>query len=126
MVRLLLDRGADLEAQDGVGATPLFMSVFTDIDGRPTVTELLLDRGADPMARDNSGETPLHRVVWPIKVLPATVELLLERGADAEARSSVGQTPLDLIHHTGAEHVDPQIVRMLAERQYRPDATPVR
>ena len=126
MVRLLLDRGADLEAQDGVGATPLFMSVFTDIDGRPTVTELLLDRGADPMARDNSGETPLHRVVWPIRVLPATVELLLERGADAEARSSVGQTPLDLIHHTGAEHVDPQIVRMLAERQYRPDATPVR
>ena len=109
-----------------MGATPLFMSVFTDIDGRPTVTELLLDRGADPMARDNSGETPLHRVVWPIRVLPATVELLLERGADAEARSSVGQTPLDLIHHTGAEHVDPQIVRMLAERQYRPDATPVR
>ena len=125
MVRLLLDRGADPEARNITGTTSLFMSVFTDIDGRPAVTALLLERGADPMARNLSGATPLHRVYWRPGILPATVELLLDWGADPNARDSVGKTPLDWIRHTDAV-VDPQIVRMLAERQYRPEATPTR
>ena len=125
IVRLLLDHSADPNARGMGGETPLFMSVFTDIDGGPAVTALLLERGADPMARNLSGSTPLHRVYWQPGILPATVELLLDWGADPNARDSVGKTPLDWIHHTGAV-VNPQIVRMLAERQYRPEATPTR
>ncbi len=125
MVRLLLDRGADVEARNSQGATPLFMSVFTDIDGRPAVTALLLKRGANPRARDSSGATPLHRVYWPPGLLPVTVELLLEWGADPNARDSIGMTSLDWIRNTGTD-VDPQVVRILAELQYRPEATPAR
>jgi ankyrin repeat protein len=53
--QLLINRGADLDAQQDDGWTSLHLAaLFGHID----FMRLLLDRGANPHARDNFGETP--------------------------------------------------------------------
>ncbi len=120
-VRLLLDWGAELDARNDFGETPLFGSVDSDVDGHATTTALLLERGADIMARDNEGSTALHRAASSPKAFPEVVELLLASGADARVENSKGLTPLDMAQRHGA---DPEIVRILAHHQYRPDTEP--
>ena len=84
----LLDRGADLGAQDGYGLTPL-LSRARHFQGR---LDVLLDHGADPNQRDNKGETALHKAA---KVGNAdNVRLLIQRGADPLAVNHGGRTPL--------------------------------
>ncbi len=120
-VRLLLDRGAEIDIRNDFGETPLFGSVDSYVDGYPAATALLLERGADITARDNEESSTLHRAASSPKSLPAVVELLLENGADARDENNQGQTPLDLAKRHSAS---PAIVRMLAERQYQPRAEP--
>ena len=55
-VRLLLSRGADVNARDGAGRTALMLACYSDaypID----VVRMLIERGADVNARTPSGET---------------------------------------------------------------------
>ena len=66
LVELLLARGANLEAVDQDGNTPLHDAAAQSAGsyGWPVeflveVVELLLNRGADPEATNNSGQTPL-------------------------------------------------------------------
>jgi ankyrin repeat protein len=63
VVRLLLDRGADVRATDNAGWTPLHMTVA---NGRHELARTLLEAGAGPNARIGevaeqqwSGQTPL-------------------------------------------------------------------
>jgi Protein kinase domain/Ankyrin repeats (3 copies) len=58
IAKLLIDRGADINAHYGMdGHTVLHLAVLHQ-DGE--ITKLLLDRKADPNARDNFKLTPLH------------------------------------------------------------------
>jgi ankyrin repeat protein len=57
VVRLLLERGADSEASDDRGLTPLHYSLFPS--GNEEVVELLLDWGADASMIGPMGSTPL-------------------------------------------------------------------
>ncbi len=59
-LKLLLSAGAELEARDLNGATPLHRAVRTR---SAAAVRLLLDRGADPTARNGSGSTPFHLAV---------------------------------------------------------------
>jgi ankyrin repeat protein len=61
VVRLLLDRGADLNRGAGPGGlTPLVLAAG---DTDPAILKLLLAHGADPNVEDEHGATPLSRAV---------------------------------------------------------------
>lgn len=70
--RWLLERGADLEARNPVGETPLMGAV-----GSLPLTLLLLGFGADPTARDHDQVGLLHKTV--ISGTVPVLELLLQR-----------------------------------------------
>jgi ankyrin repeat protein len=107
LVRLLLDRGADVNARtiNGVDPpdvrsevgdesplkTPLFAAAA---GGRVNTARLLLDRGADPKVNDPRYGTALHRAAEEGETEVAA--LLLARGADPNARTKDGATPLHL------------------------------
>ncbi|XP_058092969.1 ADP-ribosylation factor GTPase-activating protein AGD3-like isoform X2 [Magnolia sinica] len=57
MIELLLQYGANINAPDSKGQTPLHHCILR---GRTEFAKLLLTRGADPQATDNEGKTPLQ------------------------------------------------------------------
>ena len=57
MSRLLLDRGAQVDARDEGGSTPL---LYAARNGKTDVSRLLLDRGAQVDARGADDWTPLY------------------------------------------------------------------
>ena len=59
---LLISKGADIEARDKNGRTPLF-EACSSIRSKKQICELLLSKGADVNARDNQGLTPLHQAL---------------------------------------------------------------
>ncbi|XP_062025730.1 ADP-ribosylation factor GTPase-activating protein AGD3-like isoform X1 [Rosa rugosa] len=59
MVELLLQYGANINASDSKGQTPLHYCVMR---GNPAITKMLLMRGADPQATDREGKTPCKLV----------------------------------------------------------------
>jgi ankyrin repeat protein len=104
-VRRLLSVGADVNAKDRFGNTPL---IEASCYGHLQVFQALLDHGADIEAKDNFGRTPLHEACWKGH-LPVVNELLspndgngatsihgkrMSRGANVEARDRFGNTPL--------------------------------
>ena len=90
--RQKLEAGADPNARDENGDTPLHRAVLW---GDAGAIAALLEAGVDPDARDKDGSTPLH---WATLLGGADViAALLEAGADPGARNDKGQTPFDLI-----------------------------
>lgn len=106
LIRLLLDRGARVDALDLNGLTPLVQLAKTRSKADPIpVLELLSARGADLDARDENGGTLLMHFARQGKVAP--VQWLLAHGADGHARNKRGKTAADL----GRRHAT--IVRLL-------------
>ena len=87
----LLKAGADPNAKDGEGCTPLLHSAAKY--GFPKIIAALLAADADPNAKERvTGRTPLHLAKEP----KATTAALLEAGANPNAKEDYGITPLHL------------------------------
>ena len=86
IVKLLLELGANPNARDAQGLTPLHMERGVS----PSKIKALLAAGANPNARDAEGRTPLF--YHPGN--PDCVKLLLRAGADPYAKDKKGDTPL--------------------------------
>jgi ankyrin repeat protein len=104
VTRLLLEHGADLEAQDDDKCTPLLLASRREY---VEVTRILLTYGADREARDSYVRTPLLLASMCGYVEVAGV--LLEHGADKDAQDDRGWNPL--MHASKMGHME--IVRAL-------------
>ena len=90
IVQLLLQAGADPQAVNNEGLTPLHRGA---VNGNPVVTAHLLAAGADPNALDNEDYTPLHHSAAG-GASGRVIARLLAAGADPLAGSNDGRTPL--------------------------------
>jgi ankyrin repeat protein len=95
-VRLLIDRGADVNAhaRGFNGVAPINSAAATSGSDEPTSTEcvrLLLAAGADANARQRSGSTALHAAAQ--SGCAEMARLLVEHGADPDAETDDGRTP---------------------------------
>lgn len=114
IAEMLLDAGADMEAQDNRGSTPLLYKLqhenwsnnfirlepLADKKKHMDISKLLIQRGADVRATDKLGGTPLH-----FASTPEIAEELIKRGADVNAKMILpvcrfcyfkDMTPLDM------------------------------
>jgi hypothetical protein len=88
---LLLQQGADVNAKDAMGVTPLHLAVQSEDSMLATI---LLEKGANIHARTQQGETPLHVVAAQGRL--GMAEVLVVHGADVNAADNLGRLPLKL------------------------------
>jgi hypothetical protein len=95
--RLLITQGAEVNAQDDKGFTPLHVAVREDREpvlkvGQKSIVQLLLAAGADVDARDKKGATPLHHAAL-LRRMRAAKQLLVG-GANVNVADMRGETAL--------------------------------
>lgn len=127
-VRSALAHGADVNAHDEEGDTPLIVQIQTqwfNVGDVPTV-RALLRAGAQVDARGKGGRTALMlaaKLGW-----TESMRLLLLSGAQVEARDSEGQTPLmqaaygSVVQESSTDCSSPEAVRLLLARGARANA----
>ena len=81
LVRLLLEKGAHIEARDSNGWTPLIHAVQS---GNLEVVKILLDTGADVKAVDNRGQAVFE---WASPLFPEISDLILAGSSFSKTRA---------------------------------------
>jgi ankyrin repeat protein len=145
VARRLIEKGANVNAKDESGRTPLSLCPLEreDLTSELEIEEMLLARGADPNARDAEGLTALARAVKGGQ--DRYLKLLLRYGANVNAVDKNGRGSLhllengygwDMVHllldaginvnatdskgvrplHVAAEHGYDQLIRELVDR----------
>ena len=101
ITQILVTKGADVNATNKNGITPLMCAMMGQGDCKE-VAEILIAHGANINAQDSMGQTPLHVAI--LNGQPNMVILLLEKGADVNIKMNNGETPLDFATSLSQEH----------------------
>jgi ankyrin repeat protein len=89
---LLIDAGANVNASDIEGWTPLHFAAQAQL---PKTVEYLLKHGALPDPQDSHGNTPLFRAVSTSRGRGDVITLLRNVGADPFIENNNGKSPID-------------------------------
>ena len=123
-IRVLIEIGVDVNAEDNNGDTPLFnhvQSIHTSDNDATDVVRTLVNAGADPHVRDSSGRTLLNYAVIFDRPL-RYIRVLIEIGVDVNAEDNNGDTPL--VNHVQSIHTfdndAPDVVRTLGRAGANP------
>src|SRR5688500_14390320 len=108
---LLLDAGADVNAQNRRGSTPLHWAIDDEAKVR-----VLLTRGAGVNTRQVEGRTPLYQAAT-LGNGNAVLRLLLAKGADPNLAIANGRTPL----MAAAGRGDVEAIRVLIDAKAKID-----
>ena len=106
-VEMLLDKGANVNAQMFEGSTALHMACSTLNED---VVRTLILRGANVNVADGQGNSPLHEIArygdGVLKeqqgIVAAITESLIENRANVNAKNNQGITPLGLVRYNKA------------------------
>jgi len=104
--RILIERGADMTAEDNDGESPLHLALHQE---NVEVARMLIERGTAVAARNKVGDTPLHLALRQTEMEVA--RMLIERGASMTAQNGVGETPF----HRVLRHGEVDVARMFIE-----------
>ncbi|KAJ5082639.1 hypothetical protein N7532_011682 [Penicillium argentinense] len=97
MVRLLLVRGANVNAVDADDCTTLHSAVKCALASSHLISRELLERGADPNAADADGNTALHflaRYTRKHSQHTSIIQELVKKGANVLSRNSRLESPV--------------------------------
>ncbi|KAK6519154.1 hypothetical protein TWF281_003843 [Arthrobotrys megalospora] len=100
VVKILMEKGASLESQNGRGQTPLSIAAEA---GREAVVKILMDKGANLETKEERGQTPLSLAAEGGH--ESVVRMLVEKGASLATGDKWGQSPLLLATARGHEAV---------------------
>jgi ankyrin repeat protein len=105
---LLINSGADLEAPDEEGNTPLILAVGNEMT---EVVKLLVEKGVDLNAQKADGETALMSAVQADRI--EIITLLVSQGANLNLSNKKGKTALYIAFD---RYRSPKIINLLIER----------
>ncbi len=114
IAQILLNVGADVNATDRMGLTPLLVACGKPTRGYKAIAEMLIKNGAHINVRDRLGFTPLL-----LSLSGGTVEIaemLIEKGADISARTRGGESALSLAEKAGNAYIVALLLTKGAQR----------
>ncbi|MBR5980587.1 MAG: ankyrin repeat domain-containing protein, partial [Firmicutes bacterium] len=118
IINALIAAGADVNAENQEGRTPLMFASCWAAGGRyaqPKTVKALLAAGADANAADAEGDTPLMLAVDDLKIDREIIIALITAGTDVNAENDRGETALDrlLDRNDLKEKQDKELLRLL-------------
>ena len=117
IVQCLLKHGADVDAQDHCGKTPLNL-VLSGLAGENNmeIIQELLKYNANVDAKDSNGDTPLH--IASVEEYSDVVNLLLKHNANVNSIGDGLHTPLMLASRFGNSDVVKELLRFGAKTEH--------
>ena len=110
LIKSLVSNGADVNAKDDDGYTPLNLAVRRHYNLE--LVKFLVSQGADVNVKDKHGCTPLHEAAkWNENV--EVVKFLVSQGADVNAKNDAGCTPL---HGAAFRNKNVEVVNFLVSK----------
>jgi len=95
LARVLLDRGANVDAKNRTGMTALHLAAWNHC---APVVRMLIDAGAAVDQVDDSGNTALHHAVHmhTRDLDGTTIQVLIQAGADPRLKNRWGDSPIEV------------------------------